>query len=299
MIGIVGNGLLAVAKVVAGIAAHSAAVISDGVDSVLDVVGSVATVLAARVMRRPPDIDHPYGHDRAEAIATKSLSFLIFFAGLQLAIRAVESLLSQDALNIPSLLAFVATGASIVGKLALAIYKFGEGKRLNSPVLIADARNMRADILISIAVLVGISLAVILGMPWIDTVTALAVSVYILGVAFRLFMQSNSELMEGHSDTSTYQQIFDAVEQVAGAEHPHRTRIRQIGPAMIIDLDIEVDGELPLREAHEIAHRTERQIRASIPNVYDVLVHVEPIGSDTTHESFGVSQLNLDEHLNT
>jgi cation diffusion facilitator family transporter len=298
-VGIVGNGVLAVTKIVAGFLAHSAAVISDGVDSILDVLASLITVLTAGVMSRPPDVNHPYGHSRAETIATKALSFLIFFAGAQLAISAVQSLISGAELRLPSPVAFAATMVSIAGKIALALYKFSEGKRIHSPVLIADAKNMRGDIVISVAVLAGIFLSVLFQVSWIDTVTALVVSLYILWVAFGLFMQTNTELMEGHADTSTYQQIFDAVDRVAGAEHPHRTRVREIGGYMIIDLDIEVDGQMNIRDAHEIARRTEQQIRNSVPNVYDVLVHVEPIGNVETDESYGLSRRKLDEHLGT
>ncbi len=289
-----GNGVLAVAKIVAGFMAGSVAVISDGIDSALDVLTGGITLIAARVTTAPPDIGHPYGHSRAETIATRALAFLIFFAGTQLAIGSVGHLAAAEARRLPSVFAIWVTLASVVGKTALAVYKRRVGRRVNSAMLIADAENMRADIVISVGVLVGLILAHALSLPVIDSVIALLVSAYILVIAFRIFIDTTSELMEGHSDARTYRQIFDAVELVPGAEHPHRARIRSIGPMKIVDLDIEVDGALTVAEAHEIAAETERSIKAAVADVYDVLVHVEPIGLADRGERFGVSRRKLD-----
>ncbi|MFW5737572.1 MAG: cation diffusion facilitator family transporter [Spirochaetota bacterium] len=296
-IGIVGNGVLAVAKLIVGFLARSAAVVGDGVDSALDVLTSTITLVAARITAKPPDVNHPYGHTRAETIATKSLSFVIFFAGAQLAISTVGKLVTGEGHELPGRIALWVTIASIVGKAALAIYKYRVGRRTKSSMLIADAKNMRADIVISLTVLAGLLFTFALHLPVFDTITALGVSIWIMWVAFGLFLETNSELMEGHPDPDTYQRIFDAVRAVPGAEHPHRTRIRAIGGLYIVDLDIEVDGDLPVREAHRIAQQTERSIRECVEDVYDVLVHVEPIGNVENAERYGLSQRKLDDHL--
>ncbi|TVQ23223.1 MAG: cation transporter [Spirochaetaceae bacterium] len=294
-IGIVGNGVLAVVKLIAGFVSGSAAVLSDGIDSALDILTSMISLIAARITSIPPDVHHPYGHSRAETIATKSLSFVIFFAGAQLAISSVGGIVSGDASQLPTLLAIYVTIVSIAGKAALAWYKFAAGKRTGSLMLVADAKNMRSDIVISVAVLIGVSVTVWLEIPLFDRITALGVSLYIMWVAFGIFVDTNSELMEGHGDPDTYQRIFDAVAAVPGAEHPHRTRIRTIGGLHIVDLDIEVDGTLSVQEAHAIAQITERAIRGALDNVYDVLVHVEPLGNVESAERYGLSQRKLDE----
>ncbi len=294
--GIAGNGLLAAMKIVVGFVSASAAVIADGVDSALDVLTSTITLIAARITAKPPDLDHPYGHSRAETIATKSLSFVIFFAGAQLAISTAGALIRGETQPLPGRMAVWATLVSIAGKTALAIYKFRVGRRNESPMLIANAKNMRADIVISVAVLAGLVFTYVFHLPALDSVTAILVSLWIMGVAFRIFIETNMELMEGHAEADEYQRIFDVVAAVEGAEHPHRARIRTIGGLYIVDLDIEVDGRLSVREAHEIALETERRIRAELPNVYDVLVHVEPIGNIERSERYGVSQRALDDH---
>lgn len=293
--GIVGNAVLAAMKITVGFVAVSAAVIADGVDSALDVVTSTITLIAARITAKPPDLNHPYGHSRAETIATKSLSFVVFFAGAQLAVSTAAALVRGEVQVLPGRLAIWVTLVSIVGKSVLAVYKARVGRRTSSSMLIADAKNMRADIVISVAVLAGLAFTYVLQLPILDSITAIIVSAWIMWVAFRIFIETNMELMEGHAEADTYQRIFDVVAGVQGAEHPHRARIRTIGGMSIVDLDIEVDGRLAVRDAHEIALETERRIRAALPNVYDVLVHVEPIGNVERSERYGVSQRTLDD----
>ncbi len=282
-------------KITVGFVAVSAAVIADGVDSALDVVTSTITLIAARITAKPPDLNHPYGHSRAETIATKSLSFVVFFAGAQLAVSTAAALVRGEVQVLPGRLAIWVTLVSIVGKSVLAVYKARVGRRTSSSMLIADAKNMRADIVISVAVLAGLAFTYVLQLPILDSITAIIVSAWIMWVAFRIFIETNMELMEGHAEADTYQRIFDVVAGVQGAEHPHRARIRTIGGMSIVDLDIEVDGRLAVRDAHEIALETERRIRAALPNVYDVLVHVEPIGNVERSERYGVSQRTLDD----
>lgn len=293
-IGIIGNGVLALLKTVAGFVSGSAAVLGDGIDSGLDVLTSGITLIAARITSKPPDIDHPYGHRRVETIATKSVSFIIFFAGAQLALGSIRHLFDGTARALPSMFAIWVTVASILGKTVLAIHKRSVGKRLNSSMLIADANNMRADIVISIGVLVGLGGTFLFNLPMVDSIVALLISLWIMFVAFRIFLETNTELMEGYKDRHTYQEIFKAVDCVPGAEHPHRTRVRTIGSMQIVDLDIEVDGDLTVTEAHEIAQQTEQAIKKAIGNVYDVLVHVEPLGNVENRERYGLSRRRLD-----
>ena len=295
-VGIVANALLSGAKIVVGILAVSQSVLSDGVDSALDVLTSIITLVAVRIMDKPPDVDHPYGHTRAETIATKALSFIIFFAGAELAISAVRTIADGGVAATPGPLAIWITLVSVVGKGALAIYKYRAGKATGSAMLVADAKNMRADIMISLTVLAGLLFTRVLDLPVIDAMVALAVSAWIVWVALQIFVDTNSELMEGHKEADAYQRIFDAVSRVPGAEHPHRTRIRTLGGMYIVDLDIEVDPGLSVREAHDISKKTEQAIKDCLPDVYDVLVHVEPLGNIEDAERYGLSQRKLDDH---
>jgi cation diffusion facilitator family transporter len=288
-IGIIGNGLLSVLKIGAGIAAGSFAVISDGIDSANDIVTSMVTLITARVAARSPTARFPYGYTRADTIATKLLSFVIFFAGAQLIISAVEHIVSGDPSTIPGPLAIYVTLVSIGAKVFLAYYKISVGKLVDSAMLVADGKNMQNDVIISVAVLAGLAGAHLLGMPLLDSITALAVSLWIIRVAFKIFMESNTELMDGLHTTQIYDRVFDAVARIPEAESPHRVRARHVGHLYVIDLDIEVDPQMTVVEAHDIAQRTEDMIRRAVPNVYDVVVHVEPRGN-VEGECFGVSE---------
>jgi len=221
------------------------------------------------------------------------LAFIIFFAGAQLALSSVRRLLSDEISVIPDNIAIYIIIISIIGKLLLSIYLRRVGKEVESAMLIANARNMQNDVVISLSVLVGLIFTFIFKMPVIDVITALLVSIYIMFIAFKIFMQTNRDLMDGVDDEKIYQKIVDQVKCVDGASNPHRIRVRKMAHLYLIALDIEVNGKLRLNEAHELSAQVEKNIKQNIPNVYDVLVHVEPHGNLEDDEVFGVSEDQL------
>jgi cation diffusion facilitator family transporter len=281
-------------KITVGLIAGSMAVVADGVDSAGDILTSVITLITAHIMSRPPDMRYPYGYERADTIASKALSFVIFFAGAQLAITSVNDLVEGGPAEIPSLFAVWVIIASIVGKLLLALYQFRMGKKTGSFMLTANARNMQSDMLISLAVLAGLVFTVVLEVPVIDTITALAVSAWIMFTAIRIFFQTNRDLMDGLDDAALYKKVFKLISCVKGVYNPHRARIRKSGNQYIIDIDIEVDGSKTVVEAHEISRKVEERIKNGIDNVYDVIVHMEPYGNVEKDEKYGISNKELD-----
>lgn len=288
-----GNAFLSILKIVVGIIAGSLAVVADGIDSASDIVTSLITLYTAHVIARPPDKKYPYGYLKADTIATKVLAFIIFFAGAQLALASVRKLFNGDISVIPDSFAIYIIVISIIGKLLLSIYLKKVGKEVESAMLIANARNMQNDVVISFSVLAGLISTFIFKMPIIDVITAFLVSIYIMFIAFRIFMQTNRDLMDGVDNEEIYQKIVDQVNCVEGASKPHRIRVRKMAHLYLIALDIEVDGKLLLNEAHELSAEVERNIKQNISNVYDVLVHVEPHGNFEDDEVFGVSEDQL------
>lgn len=284
----VGNAVLSIAKIVVGFLSGSFAVISDGIDSATDVVISVVMVLTARIMNRPPSRKYVYGYNKAESIATKILSLVIFYAGFQMLVSSAGRLFFYEGREMPSMIAIYVTVFSIIGKLCLARYQRLKGKQINSPLLIANAQNMTNDVLISIGVLAGLFFTFILKLPILDIVTGLIISIFIIKTSVTIFMDSNVELMDGVKDMSIYEKIFKAVDGVPGVSNPHRVRSRQIGNMYVIALDIEADGDMSLLEAHELAEQVEHSIKDSIENVYDIIVHVEPHGKCHEEEKFGI-----------
>lgn len=285
-----GNAFLSVLKIVVGLVSGSLAVVADGIDSASDIVTSIITLLTAKIISKPPDIRFPYGYEKADTIASKALSFIIFFAGAQLAISTFGKLIANEMRSMPSEIAIYVTVISIGGKLLLALYQFKVGKKVNSSMLIANAKNMQNDVIISLSVLVGLIFTFIFKLPILDIITAFAVSGWIMYVAFKIFLQSNRELMDGVEDTGIYAKIFEASKQVNGVSNPHRVRVRQISGAYLIAIDIEVDGDLSVIESHQIAHQLEDALKNTIENIYDIIIHIEPMGTIDPHQPYGVSK---------
>jgi cation diffusion facilitator family transporter len=294
-VGIVANAILAVFKIAVGFIAGSLAVIGDGIDTLSDVLTYVITLFTGRIISKPPDSKYPYGYRKAETISTKVLSFIIFFAGAQLLIATAGRIISGEPRPMPDIIAIYVTILSIAGKAILAVWQFRMGKKAESAMIIANAKNMRNDILISGSVLVGLAFTFILEMPVLDIITAMLVSLWIMKVAFNIFQESNMELMDGVTDTEVYFRIFKAVEAVEGAHNPHRIRVRHLSNMMLVAMDIEVDQSITVMEAHEIAKKVENKLKEEIPNIYDVLIHIEPLGNVEKDEAFGISEKNINE----
>jgi cation diffusion facilitator family transporter len=292
-VSIAGNAALSILKIVVGILAGSFAVVADGIDSATDIITSFVTLYTAHIIARPPDPKFPYGYNKADTIATKVLAFIIFFAGAQLAITTSGRLIEQDEGVMPSMFAIYIIIVSIIGKLLLSRYLKSVGKLVDSAMLIANARNMQNDVVISVSVLTGLVFTFIFKMPLIDKVTALLVSIYIMYVAFRIFMQTNVEMMDGLENSDIYKKVIQLVNAVEGASNPHRIRVRKMAHLYVIALDIEVDGQLSVTEAHKIGVKVENSLRKSIPNIYDILVHTEPKDNIEPTEVFGVSEKDI------
>ncbi|HHL58104.1 MAG TPA: cation transporter [Bacteroidetes bacterium] len=292
-VSVAGNALLSVLKIVVGLFAGSLAVVADGIDSASDIITSLVTLYTAHIVARPPDKKYPYGYQKADTIAAKVLAFIIFFAGAQLALSSIEKLLEPEPPVMPDHIAVYIIILSIIGKYLLSVYLKKVGKEVDSAMLTANARNMQNDVVISLSVLVGLIFTFIFKLPVIDVITALLVSGYIMYIAFKIFMQTNRDLMDGVDDEGIYRKIIVQVKNVEGASNPHKIRVRKMAHLYVIALDIEVDGSITLEKAHELSAQVEKSIKSNIPNVYDVLVHVEPIGNREEDEVFGVSEEEL------
>ncbi len=282
-----GNGILAVLKISVGLFAGSLAVVGDGIDSSIDVIISLITILTAGIISKPPDKEHAFGHEKADSIAAKTLSFFIFYAGMQLLISSIQRLMHPEETQIPQMTAVIVTLFSIAGKMFLALYQYKIGKKTDSTMLIANAKNMKYDVLISSTVLIGLLVSKYLNMPIADPIAALVLSIIVLKGAIEIFLDTNIELMDGVKNPKIYNHIFEAVEEVKGAYNAHRVRSKQIGNAYMIIMDIEVDGTTPLKEAHEIANKVETKIREKVDNIYDIIVHIEPLGDIEKNERLG------------
>jgi cation diffusion facilitator family transporter len=292
---LLGNLVLASLKIVLGIRAGSLAVVGDGIDSSVDVLIAVMSLVVARVISRPADKEHPWGHGRAETVATALLAFLLFFAGAQLILNSGRDLIFRPDREVPAPAAQIAAIASILGKLFLARIQYFFGKQTGSAMLKANAKNMTADVAISAAVLLGLGLSMIFRIGVIDSAAAIFVGLWIIKAAVDIFLEANAELMDGSTGTESYQAVFDAVHSVPGAGNPHRARMRRIAGLWDIDIDIEVAPGITVWDAHVIATQVEKAIKERVEGVYDIMVHVEPLGDSRgqEEEGYGLSEARL------
>ncbi len=289
-VSIIGNATLAILKIVIGFISGSLAVVADGIDSASDIVTSTITLVTARLLAKPPNIKYPYGYEKADAIATKALSFVIFFAGAQLAIATTRRIFFSETLEMPGKLAIIITVISIFGKIFLAFYLKKKGKETSSSMLLANGKNMQNDIIISLSVLLGLVFIYYLKLPVIDIIIALCVSLWIMWSGIQIFLKTNIELMDGMKDPELYCELFNAVKKVEGAHNPHRVRLRKLGNLHMISMDLEVESTMTVLDAHDVAKNVEDEIKAAIPNVYDIVVHIEPLGNKELGEKFGLRE---------
>jgi cation diffusion facilitator family transporter len=296
LLALLGNLILSALKIVLGIRAGSLAVLGDGIDSGVDVMIAVMSLIVARVISRPADEEHPWGHGRAETVATTLLACTLFFAGGQLVLNSAQTLIFREASALPEMGALAATVISIAGKLLLAWSQYALGKKAGSSMLKANAKNMAADVLISVTVLAGLVLTLLLDIGAIDRIAAILVGLWVIRGSVEIFLEANAELMDS-AGREYYAAVFDAVRSVPGAGSPHRTRMRRIAGLWDIDIDIEVAPDLSVREAHRIASRVEHEIKRRVEGVYDIMVHVEPEGDHKYQhgEGFGLSESGLEQ----
>jgi len=285
----VGNALLGAMKITLGLRSGSVAVTGDGIDSSLDVLIAVVSLIVVKVIARPADEGHPWGHGRAEAVASAFFSFLLFFAGSQLIVTSALRLLHGEAAEAPGAEALAASLVSVVGKTLLAANQYWLGKKAGSAMLRANAKNMAADAALSGGVLAGVALSIELSLGYLDSWAAILVGLWVIRSAIGIFVEANRELMDGAGDAASYQALYDAVRAAPGAGNPHRARMRRIAGLWDIDLDIEVDPSITVMAAHGIAQEVEKAIKERVEGVYDIVVHVEPAGN-VEREGFGLRE---------
>jgi len=292
IVALTGNAVLASLKIAAGLISGSGALVGDGIDSSADVLISIITLIIVKIVSKPADTKHPWGHGRAETVATAFIAFLLFFAGAQLIINSVSTIISGVRDTAPSFIAIVVTFISITGKILLALNQYILGKRADSAMLMANAKNMASDVMVSLGVLIGLVISNITGSAYADTIIAILIGIWIIKTAVGIFLEANLELMDGNESTEPYRVIVDAVQRVKGASNPHRARMRKVAGYWDIDFDISVDPKCTVSEAHRIASQVEKEIKRSLENIYDIMIHIEPLG-DAADETFGLSESEM------
>lgn len=285
-VGIIVNILLAVLKGVGGLIAGSKALLADALHSASDVAGSVVVLFAVKIAHKPPDKEHPYGHGKAENIASIVVSLLLIIVGIEISISSIKIFFGETPVA-PGKLAFIILIVSILIKEVLFHYKNRLGKKFNSPALISEAWHHRSDAISSLAALIGVGTS-LLGhyfhlsfLLYGDAIAGIIVSIIVIRVGYQLARDSFNVVLEqvlSPEDAKPYQAT---VLEVEGVERIDELYARNHGSYVIIDIKISVDPEITVKRGHDIAREAKDTLITRHIEVEDVFVHVNPFDSTT------------------
>lgn len=275
-ISILVNLLLSAGKLAAGLLAHSGAMISDAVHSASDVFSTLVVIVGVKLSGKDSDREHPYGHERMECVAAILLSGILLATGLVIGWEGIQKILSERAeLHAPGILAAAAALVSILVKELLFRYVRGFARKLDSTALMAEAWHHRSDALSSIGALAGI-LGARAGFPVLDPLASVVICVFIAKAAADIFRDAVDKMVDHSCDEETEDQI-----RLCAVEQPEVERIdllktREFGNRIYIEMEIAVNGDLPLRKAHDAAERVHDEIERRFPKVKHIMIHVNP-----------------------
>ncbi len=277
MVGIAGNVALSAFKLFAGIAGRSGAMVSDAVHSLSDVFATLIAWLGVRMSKKAADPRHPYGHERFECVASLLLGAILLVTGLGIGRSGLEKILagSYETLAVPGMIALAAAVISIVSKEAMYWYTRHYAKILNSPAFMADAWHHRSDAFSSVGSLAGITGAM-LGFPIMDSIASVVICLFILKVSYDILKDALVKMLDtsrGEAYETALAAYIAAQEDVVQVDVLHS---RMFGNRTYIDMELQVDGDLPLREAHAIAERIHDNVEAHFSDVKHITIHLNP-----------------------
>ena len=275
-VGIWLNIALSVFKLLAGLLAHSAAMVSDAVHSASDVFSGLIVMLGLRAASKDADREHPYGHERFECVAALILSLVLAVTAVLIGLNAFRRLSEPAQVQTPGLLALIAALVSIAVKEGLFQYTLRVAKRVNSPALRAGAWHHRSDALSSVGALAGIGGAM-LGFPAADAAASLVICVFIGKAALDIFLEAIRGMVDRSAGSETEEAILRSVLAVPGVKGVDLLHTRSFGSRVYVEIEIRADGELRLFEAHAIAENVHERVEAAFPQVKHIMVHVNPV----------------------
>ena len=274
------NACLMMIKLLAGYFGKSEAVFADGLESACDFVAMLFAMIALKIGRKPLDSTHPYGHGKAESIAAIFVSLVIVATGLGILYTSITTIVARDYVE-PQLIAVLAALVTIIVKEVLYRYTRSVAKKLDSPAVEAIAKDHRKDALTSIATLIGVTGAFV-GAALMDPLAAGLTAFFIFYIGGKTFISATYDLMDGQPPTDLIAAVTAITEKVPGIEHVHQIRCRRSGQYLIVDLKLDMDPNMTVKQSHAITVEVKRLIFERFPNVGDVMVHVNP--HEETHE---------------
>lgn len=273
--GIIGNIILTISNFTIGVMAGSVALVAEAAHTLSDILTSIITFIGFKVGMKPADLEHPYGHGRAEALAGLIVVLFLGIVAYEILSEAYKKLFIVTVP--PDYLAAAMALAGIIANSIMTHYMMSIGEKINSPAIIADAQHQKVDILSCTLILVGV-IGSNLGLKFLDPLVAILIAFIVLKTAFDVGRENINNIMGKVPSRSIMAEIRQSAMSIKGVMGIHNVRINYFGPYAAVDLHIEVDGDMNLREAHCIAHKVEKKIIEDIDLIKIVNVHACPFG---------------------
>ena len=276
MIGLFVNALLAATKLAAGLLGHSHALVADAVESLADIFSSIVVWRALLVASVPADERHPYGHGKAEPIAAAIVSTMLLLAAVGIGVQAVREIVQPK--EGPAPFTLVVLLGVIVVKETLFRFALREADSVDSTAVRTDAWHHRSDAITSLAAGIGITIALIGGPGYAaaDDIAAVVAAGIIAWNGWRLLRPALDELMDSAPELAVREQIRALAAMIEGVDCVEKCVVRKMGHHYFVDMHVQVDPQMTVERAHQIAHLVKDHVRHHLPAIYDVLVHLEP-----------------------
>lgn len=276
IVSIISNVFLTIVKFIAGFVSHSGAMISDAVHSLSDVLSTFVVIIGVKLSNKKADKEHPYGHERLECVASIILAVMLMLTGIGIGTTGIQNIIKgKYVILVSSTLALVIAIASILVKEAMYWYTRSAAKKINSGALLADAWHHRSDALSSIGSFIGI-LGAKLGFPVLDSVASIIICLFIIKVAYDIFKDAIDKMVDKSCDEETIKKIEDIIYENKDVVKIDDLRTRMFGNRYYIDVEISVDKDMSVLNAHSIAQNVHDDIEKRLPSTKHCMVHVNP-----------------------
>lgn len=278
---IIVNVMLSAFKLFAGIFGQSAAMVSDAVHSITDLIGTVIALIGIKIASKKADKEHPYGHERFESVATLALAILIGMVGIGIGWSGIQTIIAGDfdELSIPGILALIAAVVSIGVKEAVYWYVRSAAKKIDSDALMADAWHSRVDGISSAGSFIGI-LGARMGFPVLDAVVAVIICAFILKTAISIALEAIGKMTDKSCDDETVDKIREIILSQESVDGIDVLKTRIFGNRIYVDVEIAVDSSLSFVEAHNVSHSVHDAVEKEFPKVKHCKVHANPTGAE-------------------
>ncbi|MBS7783976.1 cation diffusion facilitator family transporter, partial [Providencia stuartii] len=281
LVSVIVNMMLSIWQIIIGFISHSQGLIADGIHTLSDLVADFVVLIANKKSHKKPDEDHPYGHFRYENGASLILGIILLIVGVGMIWSAVQKMLDPDLIQEVHTIALVAALVSLVAKEGLFRYMLKVANQVNSSMLVANAWHARSDAASSLVVAIGI-IGSLCGLKIFDPIAALIVGTFVFRMGYKFTYQSMQDLMDKGADEETLQEIRTVLENIEGIKGFHDLKTRKSGDFYLVDVHLEVDGNMSIVAGHEIAVNVRDKLMEN-PQILNVMTHLDPYDKECIH----------------